>query len=118
MENITLGMIFGAIVLVVGLIKGLKYITRSIKEFLESLLKDAFDDINEKLTGLQEKVMIVDMDSCKNFLVSKLSEIDKGHSLYDIEMERFWEMYKHYTDLGGNSYIQRKVEQLKADGNL
>ena len=58
------------------------------------------------------------MATSKNFLVAKIAEVDKGNKLDEIEKERFWEQYEHYSKIGGNSYIQRKVDELKESGKL
>lgn len=118
MENITFGAICGGLLLIVGFIKGVKYLKKSIKEWIAQLLKDSFEEINGKLATLQERVDDVDMGTCKNFLVARLAEVEKGNHLDEIERERFWEQYEHYHKIGGNSYIQRKVEELKAEGKI
>ena len=58
------------------------------------------------------------MQACKNYLVSFLSDVEKDELTDEIERERFWEQYQHYTEHGGNSYIKRKVEKLKSEGKL
>lgn len=118
MENITFGQICAGIALIVAFITGVRYLKKSIKEWISQLLKDSFDDINKKLATLQERVDDVDMGTCKNFLVARLAEVEKGNHLDEIERERFWEQYEHYCKIGGNSYIQRKVEELKAEGKI
>ena len=68
---------------------------------------------------LESKMSVVDMESCKNYLTDHLSRMDSGYyPLSDIEKERFWEQYEHYKNIGGNSYIRRRVEQLQEDGKL
>lgn len=118
MEAITFGWICAGLALLVGFIKGVKYLKKSIKEWITDLLQEPFDELNKKLTSLQEKVDDVDMSTCKNFLVARLSEIERGNQLDEIERERFWEQYEHYTSIGGNTYIQRKVEEMVAEGKL
>ena len=118
MENITIGWVIGGVVLLAGFIAGVKELKKNIKEWLTDLFKEPFDNLSDQLTTLQKRVDDVDISTCKNFLVSRLSEIERGHQLDEIERERFWEQYEHYLDIGGNTYIQRKVEQLKAEGKL
>ena len=36
----------------------------------------------------------------------------------EVEKERFYEVYKDYRGLGGNSYIQHKVDKLQKEGKL
>ena len=118
METITIGWIAGSIALLVALIKGIQYLKKTTKEWITDLLKEPFDELNKKMTDLQNKVDDVDMGTCKNFLVARLAEVEKGNQLDEIERERFWEQYEHYAKIGGNSYIQRKVEELKSEGKL
>ena len=118
MENITIGYIIGGVVLLAGFIKGVSELKKSVKEWITNLLKESFDSLSAKLTILQERIDDVDISTCKNFLVARLSEIERGNPLDEIERERFWEQYEHYLAIGGNTYIQRKVEQFKSEGKL
>jgi len=118
MESITIGGLVAGIALLVAFIQGVKYLRNSIKEWMTESLHDQFGDITNKLETLQTKIDEVDMGTCKNFLVARLAEVEKGSHLNEIERERFWEQYEHYCKIGGNSYIQRKVEELKAEGKL
>lgn len=118
MENITIGVVVGGLALIVAFIKGVKFLKKSIKELISDLLKEQFDTLNEKLKILQDRVDGVDMNTCKNFLVARISEVERGHNLDEIGRERFWEEYEHYTSIGGNTYIQRKVEELVSEGKL
>lgn len=118
MENITIGEIAVAVALIVGLITGLAFLIKQVKAFLSNMFKEEFDTLNKKMDNLQTRIDDVDMASCKNYLVYFLSNVDQGQQIDEIEKERFWEQYQHYEKIGGNSYIKRKVEQLKADGKL
>ena len=118
MENITIGVIVGGLALIVAFIKGVKFLKKSIKELISDLLKEQFESLNAKLTTLQEKVNDVDMSTTKNFLVARISEVERGHDLDEIGRERFWEEYEHYHKIGGNTYIQRKVDELVSEGKL
>ena len=118
MENITLGQIAVAVAFVVGLATGVAAIRKIIKSWLTDAFKAEFAEINKKLDDVNKRVKEVDMESCKTFLVSFMSRLDRGNDIDEIELERFWEQYQHYEKNGGNSYIHRKAEQLKSDGKL
>lgn len=118
MEQITLGQIGLAVTFLVGLISGFGYLHSHIKKWITNTFKEEFTPINKKVDALQEQINTVDIEGCKNYLVSFLSNVERGMKPDDIEIERFWEEYEHYKKKGGNSYIERKVEQLKADGKL
>lgn len=118
MENITLGEISIAAAFLVGLITGIRYLHKQLKQWIAKLLKEQFDSIKENIDELHEQIENVDMQACKNYLVSFLSDAEKNKQIDETELERFWEQYQHYTEHGGNSYIKRKVEYLKSEGKL
>lgn len=118
MGNITLGQIGAIIAFLVAFIKGVEYLynlaSKSATKWLNSCLKL----INDNIDALSNKIDDVDMNTCKNFLVRFLADVEQGNVIDEIEKERFYEEYKHYTDLGGNSYIKEKVDKLKKLGKL
>lgn len=118
MENITLGQIGLAIAFLVALLTGAGALLKQIKKWITGAFREDFDKLNKKMDGLQTRIDDVDMASCKNYLVAFLSDVDRDQPIDEIERERFWEQYQHYEKIGGNSYIHRKVEQLKSEGKL
>lgn len=125
MENITLGQIAVAVAFFVALIGGLAKVKSSIQKWLEDLLKSKFDEqakaINEvkgSVAEIKKQLDTVDLENCKNYLVTFLAEIERGEEKDQIERQRFWEEFSHYEAKGGNSYIHRKVEELKGKGRL
>lgn len=118
-KNITLLDISVIVLFVVGLIRGVQELKKSIKEFLEKLLADHFKEVNNKLNDMQTSITALDKQSCKNFLVRYLADIERGNIIYDSERQRFWEEYDHYIkDLGENSFIKEWVARLKEEGKL
>ena len=118
MEQITIGQLVAALAFIVGFIGSVSYIKTHIQKWISDSLKPEFDKVDSQITHLEDKIEGIDIATCKNFLVARLAEIDKGMSWNEIEAERFWEQYEHYTKHGGNSYIVQKVEKLKAEGKL
>ena len=125
MENITLGQVAVALAFLVGLATAAAYIHKLIKNWISTALKGNFDEINTRLDGvvksvddLKKQLRDVDIESCKNYLVAFLADVDQGQPIDAIERERFWEELEHYEARGGNSYIHRKVEQMKAENKL
>lgn len=118
MDTITLGQIALGITFIVGLITGIAFLHNKLKEWLQEILKDQFSQIKTEISGLSKKIEDVDMNTCKNFLVRTLSDIENEQPMSETELERFWEQYEHYTTIGGNSYIKNKVDKLKAEGKL
>ena len=117
-ENITLGVISASVIFLAGLIGGIKYLRKVLKESLTEMFKDQFEAINPKLDAMDGKIERVDMQSCKNFLVRFLADVERGDMTHLSEIQRFWEEYEHYLKEGGNSYIKEWVEKLKKEGKL
>ena len=65
-----------------------------------------------------ERINSVQLYSDKNFLVRFLADIEQNNKVDEVERERFYEVYRDYKELGGNSYIQHKVEKLQKEGKL
>ena len=118
MNAITIGQIAVVVTFVAGLISGTSVILKATKKWIAQSMKDQLDSINSGIDSLSVRIDEVDMQATKNFLVARLSELDDGKQLGDVAMERFWEELEHYEKQGGNSYIHRKVEQLKSEGKL
>lgn len=118
MEEITLGMIDSWLKFVLAFGGSITAIYIAIKKGLDKGLKPTNDKIDNLKTSLTDQINKSDMNSTKNFLVARLSEIKSNSKLDDITMERFWEQYEHYINLGGNSYIKNEVERLKKEGKL
>lgn len=118
MENITLGEIALAVTFLVGLISGVGYLHKHLKKWMEQSLQHQFDSIRDEIKSLNQRIDSVDMQACKNYLVSFLSDVEKGQPLDEIQRERFWEQYQYYTEHGGNSFIKHKVEKLKKENKV
>ena len=118
-QKLTLEQISIAVLFIVGLIGGIKYLKKELETFLKKMLEDQFKEVNDKLDGMQDSLNKVDKQTCKNFLVRYLADIERGQTLYDSEKERFWEEYEHYTDdLGENSFVKEWVKRLQREGKL
>lgn len=119
MENLTLNDISTIILFIVGLIGGISYLHNSLKTLLTKLLDEQFKVVNKKLDDNTEAIRKVDIQTCKNFLVRYLADVEREGVIYDSEKKRFWEEYDHYiNDLGENSYIKEWVARLKEAGKL
>jgi hypothetical protein len=118
LEQITLGEIAVGLSFLVGFFGGIGYFYKNIKKWLEKIIQEQFEPFSDTISDISGKVNQVDMESCKNYLVRCLGDFEHGNPLSDVEQERFWEEYQHYLKIGGNSYIERRVEKLKLDGKL
>lgn len=74
--------------------------------------------LDKTLKPIIDKIDNVQLLSDKNFLVRFLADIEQDNKIDEVEKERFYEVYKDYRELGGNSYIAHKVEKLQKEGKL
>lgn len=118
MEQITLGQVAAALTFIVGFIGSVSYIHKNIKKWIADATKPRFDQVDDRIDKLDAKVEGIDLATCKNFLVARLSELEKGKPLEGIEKERFYDQYEHYKKHGGNSYITQWFEDMKERGKL
>ena len=118
MDTITIGQISIAITTIAGLISGIGFLHSKLKKFVAVSLRSELESINNKLESLDKKINVVDIEATKNYLVDHITEIERGAPLEEVERERFYEQYEHYTKSGGNSYITKKVERLEKDWRL
>ena len=117
-EQITLGQIAVALAFVAGLIAACGTIYHFIKKALNKLFEGQIKAFDDRMTALEKRVDRNNLESCKNYLVYFLSDVEHGKEVDEIELARFYEEYKFYIDAGGNSYIKHKVEKLEAEGKL
>lgn len=118
METLTLGQAAAALAFILAVIGGITSLKKSIKSGIESALKDKFDELEKTNKEILKRLDSVDLENCKNFLVTFLAEVGRGEIKDETELQRFWEEYSHYEKLGGNSYIKNKVSELKAKNRL
>lgn len=75
--------------------------------------------ILKELAEIRKDIRLLDKATCKNFLVRCLADFERGNKLSDIEVERFWEQYHHYTqELKENTYVKEWTERLKKEGKI
>lgn len=107
MENITLGQISNILAIIVGLISSVIYLSNFFKKQVDKTLKPIHNRLDD-----------IELSTDKNFLVRFLSDIEQNNPIDEVEKERFYETFKRYKELGGNSYISHKVEKLEKEGKL
>ena len=118
MGNITVSQIGVDVAFIVALITGLGFLYGKLKTWLTKQFKEQLEPISKSIEKLDKRIVDVDLDANKNYLVTYLSNVEKGEAVDEIEKERFWEQYRHYQQTGGNSYIKHKVEKLEKEGKL
>lgn len=110
-EQIAMG-----IALLVAIVSGVIYLTKQLKEWIEKLLDSKFKDLGTRIDGIEAKVDKLDIETCQNFIVRYLADVENGAVILEAEKKRFWEEYEHYISAGGNSYIKEWVDRLKKKG--
>ena len=125
MDGITIGQIAAAVAMIAAMITGLGIIGQRLKKYIQSAFSDSTKEITERISDLENKIKQlenriekVDQEACKNYLVPFLAGVDRGNPVDEIEKQRFFEEYQHYTQAGGNSYIKSKVKKLQNEGKL
>jgi hypothetical protein len=118
MEQVTLGQIEAWAVFILGLGGAVAGIIAGVKKVLKALFKEQMETLNKRLDQHDAQIKKIDLENCKNFLVSYLAKVESAGTTDEIETQRFWEEYEHYVQCGGNSYIRQKVDKLKAAGKL
>ena len=92
--------------LVAGIITSISVILIPIKKSLTKAIKNEIEPINENIKKL-------DVGQCKNYLVRFLADVEQGNKLDEVEIERAYEIFDHYTnDLKQNSYIHKRWQIL------
>lgn len=116
MGQIALGITF-----IVSLISGTAILLKHIRKYITNTLKPQLGEINVSIRRLEDRLDNVDLESCKNYLVQVIAEIDgpcKNGHVDATQKQRFYEQYEHYVKGGGNSYIRHRVEQLQAEKKI
>ena len=85
------------------------FIQKAINKSLEKTLKS----IDKRIDELDKKIEELDRNQCKNYLVTFLNAKKKGLQMTEIENQRAYEVYDHYTFyLKGNSWLHDDWEKL------
>nr|DAQ18349.1 MAG TPA: E2 glycoprotein [Caudoviricetes sp.] len=107
-EQITVADIVGFIVGLATFIKAVEYIVKGLSNNLLNSIKKSIEPISRRLDE-------IDKEQCKNYLIQCFHE---NRDLSESEKQRVHEVYQHYRELGGNSYIKEEFERLQDEGKL
>ena len=129
MQGITLGQTGEFILWMVAIIGGLLVLYKYLKDAIKKILEKEFDslkkDINDLKTqvtdsdaALGDKIDALEMQTCKNFIVRYLGDVERGAMIGEVEKERFAEEYDYYINHKGNSYIKSWYGRLKDKGYI
>lgn len=119
MESVTLGDVSGALAFIAGMLVSGGAVIVFIKKMLSKILQEELKPINDKIDAVGVKVDQVDVDNSKNYLQQTFSALDAGEKLDSVAIQRFYEVYDHYTDdLHLNSWVHTEKNRLEAEGKL
>jgi len=118
MTDMTISNLAEYIGILVAIIGGGGVLYSKLKKWLAGLFSEQMNKIEIEIKSLEDKIEISDMQSCKNFLVRCLADVERGEPMSETEKERFYEQYEHYRKNDGNSYIKQKVDKLQLEGKL
>lgn len=113
MDKITVVQVVAIIGGIVGFLKAVEYLCN----FFKGSFDKALSPVMEKLEEVNHKVDTVDLSACKNYLTHAMSDA-WTEDLPSVEKERIHEVYEHYAEKGGNSYIHTEYERLKEAGKI
>lgn len=117
-QGITIAVISGALGLLVGFITNLKKLADMIAESIGKVTKRQIAPLEAKIDTLAVKIDEVDLNSLKDFLVSRFAEIERGETLDEVTRQRIYEEMERYERQGGNSYLHTRFDELKKQGRL
>ena len=113
MADITIGQISAFLGVIAGLIASVSAIILFLNKTLKKVIKNELKPMSIKIENINKNVNGLDVSQCKNFLVRFLADVEQGNVLDEVEKERAYEIYDHYTnDLKQNSYIHKRWETL------
>lgn len=119
MGDWTIGQLAASIALVAGIIGGLGAISKLVGRAASNWLQKSLKPISDKLDTIDSRFDAFDMDRCKDYLVHFIGRVDRhDYEPSETELERFYENYDRYSELGGNSYVKTEVERLNKSGKL
>lgn len=138
--NLTLSQIAADLGIIVAIMAGYGALFSKLKKLIEDNIAEllapvtkSIDDINSRIdkvddtlhermdkvdSEINKRMDKVDLESCKNFLVRCLSDLEKGEELSEATKIRFGEQYDHYIGKGENSYIKSATERFREEGKL
>lgn len=103
---------------IIGVVSFLKAVELLGKDFYGNIGKSITKNIgpiNMRLEEIEANLNKIDKEQCKSFLTQYLN-VDRD--LKETEKQRIYEVYQHYIELGGNSYIKEEFERMQDEGKL
>lgn len=100
---------------VVSFLKAVEFLGKRFYDNIGNSIVKYTEPINMWLEEIEANITKIDKEQCKSFLTQYLN-VD--HDLKETEKQRIYEVYQHYRELGGNSYIKEEFERMQEEGKL
>lgn len=100
---------------VVTFLKAIQYLSKDFYDKVGNSIMENTEPINVRLEEIEANINKIDKEQCKSFLTQYLN-VDRD--LKETEKQRIYEVYQHYIELGGNSYIKEEFERMQDEGKL
>ena len=116
------------IILLASFITAVIYLKTTMRDTVRDVNKEEFkdvhdsiedlkEDMNERFDDVNKRIDKSDLESCRNFLVHAMVDIEHG-VVDDALVHRFWDELDHYHKEKQNSYIDTRVQALIDSGKL
>lgn len=100
---------------VVTFLKAVEYLAKDFYGKISNSIMENTEPINRRLDKIETNINKIDKEQCKSFLTQYLNT---DRDLKETEKQRIYEVYQHYRELGGNSYIKEEFERMQDEGKL
>lgn len=114
-DQIKVADVVGLIIGVASFIKAVEYLFKEFYNNINYSIKKNTEPLNERLEIIENNLNKIDKEQCKSFLTQCFNA---DHELSETERQRVYEVYQHYRELGGNSYIKEEFEKMQDEGKL
>ena len=117
MENITLAQIATFLAFVVALISSVEFLLIRLKKTLTKEISENIKPLKEEISSIKKITTKREISCLKTDLVNFMSLGEAGMLTAEQKINAH-ELYDHYCELGGNSYVRDKWEKLKKEGKI
>ncbi|AGW43700.1 hypothetical protein phiLdb_00023 [Lactobacillus phage phiLdb] len=114
-EQIKVADVVTFVIGVVTFLKAVEYLAKDFYDKIGNSIMENTEPINRRLDMIEANINKIDKEQCKSFLTQYLN-VDRD--LKETEKQRIYEVYQHYRELGGNSYIKEEFEKMQDERKL
>ena len=100
---------------IVSFIIGLVAFIKAAEDIVKGLSDNFLNSVRKSIEPISRRLDDIDKEQCKNYLIQCFHE---NRDLSEFEKQRVHEVYQHYRELGGNSYIKEEFEKMQDEGKL